>query len=112
MDNCKMGQQLLYLRAKTSSNFVLGTSQLAIKVSEYTNVSFDEMFIDEISYDGEDQPIPSPDGMPAYENLIDLGAGAFHQALLDHETFPSAATPDMTGRRVDVYQIWQTNTVI
>ena len=72
MDNCQMGQQLLYLRAKTSSNFVLGTSQLAIEVSEYTNVSFDEMCIDEIIYDGEDQPIPSPDGMPAFEDLIVL----------------------------------------
>ena len=99
-----MGQQLLYLRAKTSSNFVLGTSQLAIEVSEYTNVSFDKMCIDEISYDGEDQPIPSPDGMPAFEDLIVLEAGAFHEALLGHENFVSADTPDMTGRRVEVYQ--------
>ena len=57
MDNCQMGQQLLYLRAKTSSNFVLGTSQLAIKVIEYINTSYDTMYV-ELSYDSN-QPIPS-----------------------------------------------------
>ena len=96
MDNCQMGQQLLYLRAKTSSNFVLGTSQLAIKVIEYINTSYNTMSVDELSYDG-DQPIPLPDGMPAYEDLIDLSADRFHLALLGHEEFPSAPTPDMSN---------------
>ena len=103
MDNCQMGQQLLYLRAKTSSNFVLGTSQLAIQVYEYTNTAHETIFVDELSYDG-DQPILLPDGMPAYEDLIDFSANKFHLTLLCHEEFLSAPTPDMSGRRVDVYQ--------
>ena len=84
-------------RGMHSSLFFKGTHQCCHKVFYFENYSFDAMFVD---FTQEDQAIPSPWGMPAFE-LVDIADPS--DFIMDYVTFESVTTPDFTGARVQSY---------
>ena len=96
-DNYQRGLSLQHQRGAHSTAFFRGTHQCCHKVIYFDDVSFDSFYVD---FTQHEQAIPSPWGMPAFEN-IDVAAPSVF--LLDHSTFKSITTPDFTGSRVNSY---------
>ena len=96
-DNYQPGLRLQYQRGEHSTAFFKGTHQCCHMVRLFEDTSFDAMFV---LFTQEDQAIPSPWGMPAFEleNLCDPA-----EFLMNYSTFELVSTPDFTGSRVDAY---------
>ena len=96
-DNYQRGLTLQHQCGKYSSAFFKGTNQCAHKVFPFTDATFDEMFA---VFTQQDQDIPSPWGMPAFE-VTDMDDQA--SFLENFDQFKSIVTPDFSGKRVRVY---------
>ena len=96
-DNYQRGLGLQYRRGEHSTAFFKGTHQCCHKVQYFDDESFDAYYV---NFTQQDQAVPSPWGMPAFE-MVDIATPS--SFLLDHSTFESITTPDFTGARVNSY---------
>ena len=96
-DNYQRGVTLQHQRGEHSSAYFKGTHQVAHKVNEFSDQSFDSSFV---TFTQFDQAIPSPWGMPAFETVDLLHPANF---FLNYESFQSIVTPEFTGERTRAY---------
>ena len=100
VDNFQKGEERKFQNGKTSSNFFVGTSMLALPGIPFDDTRYDSLQRPPIFYDRR-LCIPSMPNQPAYEEALDFSPGQLHNSLLGHSNMTPVAAPELTGARVE-----------
>ena len=101
-DNFQRGQHLLYQRGGHSSTFLSGTHQLAAKVNEFENQTWDNDD-GKVAMTYVNQVKPSPSGMPRWEDIDITSPEALSAEFVLYDQMVGDPEPDFSGKRVESY---------